>query len=57
MDLNATAAVERGAQALDAASEAVGGGVADKPQLADMLAMWLMEEAAALRSILGGPTP
>ncbi len=56
MDLGTTEAVERAAKALDAASEAMAD-LGDKPQLADMLAMWLMEEAAALRSILGGPTP
>lgn len=57
MDLGTVEAVERAAKALDAASEAVGGGLGDKPELAGMLAMWLMEEAAALRSVLSGPTP
>ena len=49
--------IERAAKALDAASEAVGGGLADKPHLSDVLAMWLMEEAAALRSVLSEPMP
>lgn len=57
MELDAIEAMERASKALDAAGEAVGGGLADKPHLADMLAMWLMEEAAALRSVLGEPTP
>lgn len=56
VELDAIEAIERAAKALDAASEAVGG-LADKPHLADMLAMWLMDEAAALRSVLGDPTP
>lgn len=55
--MDAIEALERAAKALDAAGEAVGGGLNDKPELADMLAMWLMEEAAALRSVLANPTP
>lgn len=57
VELDAIEAIERAAKALDAVGEAVGGGLADKPHLADMLAMWTMEEAAALRSVLDEPTP
>lgn len=51
MSLDTVEALERAANALDAASEAVGCGLGDRPQLADMLALWLMEEASALREI------
>ena len=44
MSLDTVEALERAANALDAASEAVGCGLGDRPQLADMLALWLMEE-------------
>lgn len=48
MDLDAVEAAERAAKALDAASEAMGG-LGERPHLAEMLALWLMDEAAALR--------
>ena len=53
MDLDIIEAIERAAKALDAAGEAVGAGLGERPQLADMLALWLMEEAGRLRDALG----
>lgn len=53
MELDAIEAIERAAKALDAASEAVGSGLGERPQLAEMLALWLMEEADQLRDTLG----
>lgn len=52
MELDAIEAIERAAKALDAASEAVGSGLGERPQLAEMLALWLMEEAQRLRDAL-----
>lgn len=53
MDLDIIEAIERAAKALDAAGEAVGAGLGERPQLAEMLALWLMEEAGRLRDALG----
>lgn len=53
MDLEIIEAIERAAKALDAAGEAVGAGLGERPQLAEMLALWLMEEAGRLRDALG----
>lgn len=57
MDLGVTEALERAAKALDAASEAVGAGLGERPQLAEMLALWLMDEAAAARAAVDEATP
>ncbi len=52
MDLETIEALERAAKALDAASEAMGAGLGERPQLAEMMALWLMDEASAARSNL-----
>jgi len=36
---------------LDAAGEVMGASLGERPELAEMMALWLMEEAAALREI------
>lgn len=52
MDLETIEALERAAKALDAASEAMGAGLGERPHLAEMMALWLMDEASAVRSNL-----
>lgn len=49
MDLETIEALERAAKALDAASEAMGAALGERPQLAEMMALWLMDEAGAVR--------
>lgn len=49
MDIDAAEALARAASALDAASEAMGADLGERPELCGMMAVWLAEEAERAR--------
>ncbi|WP_160324612.1 hypothetical protein [Adlercreutzia muris] len=49
MDIDAAEALARAASALDAASEAMGADLGERPELCGMMAMWLADEAERAR--------
>ncbi len=54
MDIDAAEALARAASALDAASEAMGADLGERPGLCGMMALWLAEEAERARDAVEG---